>query len=290
MEYPTTARCFRRWAIPRLRWDLAKRNTLIVAYLGTLFGILFCPCRASSRIAIPDRWGRACRWAVGHVLVLALAATLLCNGHTFSTWIWHQVRPDPGFHPTFHMERDAPVGKAALWMSQSFAAWSLAFSAPILVGVLLSLGFPGRHRAAKLTGAKWSLYVAPVMLPTVAAWYAFHNAFPPIVRGRGPFTIMLAGSAPDIPLWLIGASYGLWWALGMCCNRYAQRPKLVQSGETPRETIFRVSDRFLHTWDQLSSRSLISLTRMTFWCAIFFALWLLLTRVVFPLGGLEAML
>lgn len=263
--YPASPRVFRRWASRRLRWDRAERGSLFVAYLGTVLSILVCPCRAARRIAIPDRWGRAFRWAAGHVALLALAATLLCNDRLFSEWLWHRYRPDPFYsHPMFFMHNDAPAGQVLIWFTTSFCAWAVVFAAPPTLGILLSCGLPRQHRAWKRTSAKWSLYATVSMAPCLVGWYTLHPQ--PIFRYPSSLTIYGLGPFPDLPLLLAGLTYAPWWAAGLCRNVYGQ-PLLPGSAHRMRWPL-----------------------RMAVFMVLFVSVWYLLVAIVYPLGALKELL
>jgi hypothetical protein len=211
VDFPTTNRTFRRWAIRRLPWDRLTRGSLLVAYLGTLLRILFVPWRAGQAVAVPDRWGRAIRWGAAHVLLCALAATMLGHWEYYPHWLANQFDPWPR-HPTDFSSWDTPGHRVWIWAMQSTVAWMIVLASFPLVGVIVSLGMPRRHRAAKLTGAKWGLYASPVLLVTLAGWYGYYFIYPQ--------TGYYAPPHPPPPIELLAFVYGTWWATGLVINQY----------------------------------------------------------------------
>lgn len=55
--------------------------------MTTLVVIVF-PWRASRALVLPDRWGRAVRWCVAHVVSVAIMTNLLTNGMYFPLAWW----------------------------------------------------------------------------------------------------------------------------------------------------------------------------------------------------------
>jgi hypothetical protein len=249
VDLPSANRSFRRWAVRRIPWDRLQRGSLIMAYLGTLLRILFVPWRSGRDLAVPDRWGRAVRWAMVHLLLCALAAVLLSQQDYYVYWLIDKFHPWPQ-HPT-DFGSWAPDRRIGVWATQSLAAWMLTLISFPLVGALISLGVPRRHRAAKLTGIKWSLYATPILVASLAAWYGYYLIWPDKKYNQLYH--------PPLPLSQFAWAYGLWWAAGICMNRY---------------------DRA--RWQGLPALILGGL--------LFAGVWLVLTQLLFPGGILEALL
>jgi len=161
-RYPTTRRTFRRWAALRIAWDRRERGGLIGAYVRTLALILLAPCRAGARLAMPDRLGRAVRWATFHGAITVLFCTLSGSTQFYVHW-WIS-----GSLPTFSMwwGGAAPTAfRYSLWLMQSAVAWSVVIASIPAMAILLSTLAPGRRPAAKRGLVKWSLYSTAVLLP-----------------------------------------------------------------------------------------------------------------------------
>lgn len=216
IDFPTTSPTFRRWAVRRLPWDRLKRAGLIRSYLTTILLIFFCPCRAARGAAVPDHWGRAIRWAAVHLLLAAVVATFLADGQGYVRWVVNHFRPDPFRHPYMFMYEESPADRVVIWTTQSLLAWVATLTVFPLIGSLVSLGVPGRHRAAKLTGAKSSLYLSPVVALWIAVWYGYHFINPPVSLGGYELP------PPTVPVSFLMGVYALWWASVMACNPYAR--------------------------------------------------------------------
>lgn len=257
VPFPTEIPTFRRWAVRRLPWDRAKRGSVLAAYLGTLAIILVLPWRGARGLAMPDHWRRALRWAGGHLAVGALACAMLANGQQFPRWLVYQAWPPSFDPPHLAMLDDAPAGRMTIWLAQSFVAWAIAIALPTAIGTALSFGVPGRHRAAKLGGIKWSLYLTSLCLVLLAGWYGYFALRPP--QARAPFPMKFTYPLPpaELPAMLLDGLYGVWWAAGMAANPYNR---------------VRGMRAFLH------------------FTALYVVGWVIVTRVLFPVGALEALL
>jgi len=224
---PTDSRVFRRWAVQRLPWDRARRGGIFVSYLHTLLWIWFWPWGAGWRVVLPDRWGRALRWASLNVLMVSAAGALLGNGLYFTRWFVYTIWPDPLRHPHYFMFEPAPFDRVAAWLAQSMAAWVVVLVTLPLLGSFLSMVGWRRHLAAKWTGVKWSLYCsAALWIPMVAYYLVFLFFVPlallPVQRVSVSVEVILDNPPPDIPVWLLALAYGLWWALGLAANPYSR--------------------------------------------------------------------
>jgi hypothetical protein len=153
-DLPVSSRIFRRWAIRRLPWDRAVRGSAFWAYWGTLVRIVLMPWSAGRSLVLPDRWGRTLRWAAGHLLLAALAGALLGNQQYFCRWMAEQAWPSRVMYRPLVWPASEPAGRAAVWLTQSLAAWAVVLIAYPLLGSTISLLVPGRHRAAKWGGAQ----------------------------------------------------------------------------------------------------------------------------------------
>jgi hypothetical protein len=211
VDLPSASRGFRRWAVRRIPWDRIHRGSLLTAYLGTLVRILFVPWWAGRNLAIPDRWGRATRWAAVHLLLCAIGAVLLSQQDYYVYWLKYEFHPLPR-HPSSFFSDDVPIHCICIWVAQSLLAWMLVLASFPLTGVLISLGVPCRHRAAKITGVKWSLYATPILMPALAVWFGYYLIWPQ--------TGYYVHYHPTLPPSQFAWAYGIWWAAGMCINQY----------------------------------------------------------------------
>ena len=202
-------------------WDQANRSNLLVSYLKTLLAIFLSPWKAGAALALPDNWARTLRWACAHLLVVILAGALLNNYQYFLHVFKDHISPSAFKHPYLWSNEYAPVGRLLIWLGESLIAWICVLGTLASIGILLSVGLPGRHRVAKLGGVKWSLYVLPIVIVALTAWYGHYTLGRPLIQMTLPkFTYR--GLPPPIPMWLIVSTYGLWWAAGMAshpCNR-----------------------------------------------------------------------
>lgn len=196
------------------------RGSLPDAYLRTLAVIVFLPGRAARGLALPDRWHRCVRWAVVHVVLISLACALLANGQHFPRWLVEQVWPPSFDPPHMYSPGDAPPGRVLLWLSQSLAAWAVVVALPTAIASLLSVIVPGRHRAAKLGGVKWSLYLTSLSFVVLAGWYGYYALNPPRAVAGFPFAFTYTLPPPELPVLPLAGAYGLWWATGMASGPY----------------------------------------------------------------------
>ena len=182
--------------------------------------ILFLPWRAGRGLVVPDNWRRCVRWAVVHLALAILAAALLANDQDFPRWIVWRIWP-PAFDPP-HVDTpgDEPALRIIVWLSHSLLAWAIVVTLPVGLGSLLSIIIPGRHRAAKLGGVKWSLYLSSLYLVMLAAWYGYYVLNPPQAQGPFPMTFTYTLAPPELPAKLLPGVYGAWWAAGMAANPY----------------------------------------------------------------------
>ena len=220
VEFPTTRTTFRRWAVRRVAWDRVRRGSAMDAYLRTLAVILLLPWRAGRGLAVPDHWRRCLRWAGAHLALAVLACTMLANSQQFPRWFVHQIWP-PSFRPP-HMASpsDAPADLIAIWLAQSLLAWAIVVILPTAIAVALSFGIPGRHRAAKFGGMKWSLYLTSLYLLVLVGWYGYYGIHPPEVQAQFPMKFTYKLAPPELPVLLLAGVYGVWWAAGMASNPY----------------------------------------------------------------------
>jgi len=225
-EYPSPNRFYRRWAIQRLLWDRRQRGSPPIAYIRSLLTVVCCPCRAAWRVAIPDRYGRAARWAAAHLVLTALLGTLLGSARYYGMVIVYRLRGLPYSLPVPVGEEypgleEYPTGRVLIWATHSFGAWLIACAALPLVAILVGVIIPGRHPAAKGSIAKWSLYATPILIPALLlsvgleTWRAVRN----VLR----LDNLLVEGSESAWLWLLTLIYALWWALGVAVNPYLSR-------------------------------------------------------------------
>jgi hypothetical protein len=223
VDFPTDKKTFRRWAVRRVAWDRVKRGGTLDSYLRTLFVVLFTPWRAGRALVVPDHWSRCVRWTVVHLMIAVVACAVLAgDGHMFR-WVLQQVSPSSFDPPHMEFAIDAPAGLMLVWFSQSLAAWSIAMFFTVGLGVVLSMCIPGRRRAAKLGGVKWSLYLASMFIVIIAAWYGYYSLNPPQGQSLFPTTFTYDLPAPGPSLVVLAGAYGLWWAAGMAANLYNRK-------------------------------------------------------------------
>jgi hypothetical protein len=255
--FPTTQRTFRRWAIRRLPWDRRHRTSLLRAYFTTVFLILFCPWKAARGLVIPDRWGRAVRWAVSHALAAAALDALATGPQQELGVIIADSWPDwPGPWLLWWADR------RALWFAQGVAIWLLMLGSFPLLGALLYLGWGGEHQAARWGNVKWCLYCSIVAPLFVSAWIGGQIIMELSAYGgggdavRGFFFIVLPLPS-SFPILLAAIAFSLWAGVGAAVNPYRRK---------------RGPGRVL--W----------------WAGGFCAAWFLFSYVLFPLGVLGDLL
>jgi hypothetical protein len=258
--YPTPRRFFRRWAIHRLVWDRADRGGLLIPYLRTALAIAICPCRAARRLANPDRFGRAMRWAAAHVVLAALIGTATGSGGYYVGWLLRAGGVAPAV-ARIPWTSDSPPMTVLLWAAQSFACWLIALSTLPVLGALLGAAVPNRQPAARRGIAKWSLYATCLLVPAIclsnlfATWLGTpttRTTFVPMGVAVWPFSFV---QHPQIST--VAMLYAAWWAAGVAANPFLAR-------------------RGLSVW------------LVNFW--IFLGVWLLLAFVLFAPSGLESLL
>ena len=220
IEFPTTCKTYRRWAFRRVAWDRVKRGSLLDAYLRTLAVVLFLPWRTACGLAVPDHWPRCVRWAVVHIAIAVFTCALFANGKQTLQWLVEQVSPSSFDPPHADFPGDAPAPRVVAWFSQSLTAWAIAITLPVGLASLLSFTIPGRHRAAKLGGVKWSLYLSSLYLVMLAAWYGYYALNPPQAQATFPVTFTYTLPTPSPPVMMLAGAYGAWWAAGMAANPY----------------------------------------------------------------------
>ncbi len=220
MEFPTTSTTFRRWAVRRIAWDRGRRGSVFIAYVRTLAVILFLPWRAGRRLVVPDHWPRCVRWAVVHIGLAIFFCALLANGRHTLQWLTERVSPSSFDPPHLEFPGDASAERVLVWFSQSFAAWAIALLYSVGLGSLLSVSIPGRHRAAKLGGVKWGLYLSSLFIVMLAAWYGYYVLNPPQAQATLPASFTWTLPTPGPPAKLLAGAYGVWWAAGMAANPY----------------------------------------------------------------------
>ena len=254
--FPSNRRTFRRWAVRRLPWDRLPRGSPLAAYVRSLVSIVFLPARAARGLAVPDRWQRCGRWAAVHVLLAGFAAALLGSGQQYVRWVGHRIWPPTFQPPHLFAFTDPPLDRVILWAAQSFLAWLLPLLLAVAIACLTSVCAPGRHRAAKLGGVKWSLYLAALFLLVLTGWYGFYFIFPPHAQATMPMAFTYRLPPPAVPLWVLIVPYGVWWATGMAANQYNR----------------------VRNWAAAIG-----------YASVFFGAWLLTTRALFAPGSLEAL-
>jgi len=251
---PVETRTFRRWAHPRLAWDRATRRGLPATHIRTLLTIIVCPCRAARGLLLPDRYGRAVRWCVAHLLLLALAGTAFGSHgffwqHALAKWYASGPTPDDQY------EAGMTPAVMATWAAQSLLTWIIMLGTLPALGVALGVIWPGRHPAARRAIAKWSLYATTVLVLA----FLGANAGPLANWCRAQF----AASGPMIfhpktpPALVVVLLYALWWARGVAANPYLRRRGV---------------------WVFLGN------------AALYLAAWLLLTVVLFPVREFQCLL
>jgi hypothetical protein len=254
-DFPTKRTTFRRWAVRRLPWDRTRRGSALSAYVKTIVRLCVSPAKAARGVTLPDRWHRCGWWTVGHLLLAASIAVLLGHDQNYIRWAAEWISP-PAYRPPDLLSNSPPLARITLWAGQSLIAWWLALVLPIAVACLISLCAPGRHRAARLGGVKWSLYLTPLLLLALLGWNGFHFAFPPEARAKLPMACWSLRFPPDVPVWPLVGAYGIWWAIGITANLY---------------------NRSRH-W-----------TAAIGYAAAFFGLWLVTAGVLFAPGSLEVL-
>ena len=248
--FPTASRAFRRWAVQRLSWDRRVRASLLTAYVRTVATLLICPCRAAWRLSLPDRLGRAMRFALIHLLPLAVVCALLGSNQFYIWQVSELVSPTPGMQGSL----DQPtIGKLLFFAGQSFAAWLVVLGTVPALGTALASLAPGLRPAARRGFVKWALYCTPV----IAAAFLVHLLWraPSWMTTPPAWSLRRIGTPPFVTT--AALAYGVWWALGSWINSYRGHRK------------FR---------------------RVLLHALVYIVAWLLLTRVLFNPGVLGDLL
>jgi hypothetical protein len=196
-----------------------RRGSLLFAYIKSLLCIVVVPPRAARGLTIPDRWGRCVRWALVHLAVVTLAGVLLADGYEMGGYVVRRILLPTSDLPDMLTYSDPPVDRLLVWSSHSALGWGLPLAAAVGLACLISIAVPGRHRAAKLGGVKWSLYLTPVFPLVMACWYAYYFTFPPV----GFASSLVSPPLPETSLLWMVLPYGLWWALGVSAHPYNRR-------------------------------------------------------------------
>lgn len=255
--FPTAIRVFRRWAVRRLPWDRKHRGGFVSAYIRTLLMIVICPWHAGRTLVLPDNWPRTVRWAGAHLLLAIVAGTLLHNNQYFVWVLKEHIWPSSFKHPYMWAQGYPRVGSLLMWLGQSLVAWTLLLGTIVSLGVLLSLGVPRRHRLAKSSGVKWSLYGSVLPIIVLAAWYGYYAINRPVIQMGPPLGFSFKGLPPSTPIWPFVAVFCVWWAGGMACNPY---------------------------------NGIRGLRAFVGYILLYGSAWLVLSQVLFPAGSLRALL
>ena len=258
---PTTRPTFRRWARRRLLWDRTQRGNPLIAYLLTLLIIVIRPCRAGREIAMPDRYGRALRWALFHIVIAAAIACLLKRDSEIRHILYVLFNPaDTPLNICWNPHAD-PLAGVPIWAAQCWLAWAIVLTVIPLIGCGLAYIGLNRHAAARRTMVKWSLYACAVLpfacfaLQAIRFWRDISYM---ISSGQSAWRSFLeAFSSTPPPLAPIIAAYALCWASGVANNAYLPH---------------RGAGTFIK------------------YLALYAAFWLLIAYVLYPLGALRCLL
>ena len=207
--------------------------------------IIVCPCRAARGLLLPDRYARAVRWCVTHLLLLALIGTALGSEGSFWRYPVMKWRAS-GPQPWDQNEAGITTGVVATWVTQSLLAWIIMLATLPALGVALGVLWPGRHPAARrrhrsergrLTEhrhavdhspvararhaiAKWSLYATTVLVLAFVAANAWSLIHWWQSQAGAPGRIPLNPAAP--PPIILALFYAFCWARGVAANLYLQ--------------------------------------------------------------------
>jgi hypothetical protein len=261
--FPTPSCVYRRWANRRLPWERKARGSTFFAYLRTVLLIIFRPGRAARGVAIPDRYGRAVRWAIFHLVVLGLLGTVCVSQPYFRDFVLTRLtNPNWSSFATLKLSGGDLLG----WSTQSLLIWVAALGSLPLVGVALAIAMPGRHPAARRAMAKWSLYsfagvsvgLGLVILLSVVPTLVIVLASTGAIRiNRARWYGFVGNSLPFHWLTVWALLYGCWWAMGSAANPYLRR----------------------RGWAVFLGHALT-----------YIAVWLVLAKVLFDPGELQALL
>ncbi len=212
----------RRWAVSRLPWERGVRPFLPFALVQTLFLVILCPCRAGSRIAVPDRWTRALCWAGGALLITALVWTvgIVLIDDVLGTRPTFRQRPPSG------IELVRSDGLAISWTV--YARWTLyrmfawIGAAVLLLGpILVLLPFLRCAPAARWTLLKWSFYA--LLACNVGTLLALLSLLGGAGSNREPLREAFVALYDNTDAWnLLGSvtTFSIWWSAGAAFNRY----------------------------------------------------------------------
>jgi hypothetical protein len=257
--FPAQGRWYRRWAVQRLRWDRPLRGSVPIAYMRSVLTIVFRPWRAGAAIAVSDRWPRAVRWAVFHLVIFSLAATLAGSQLYFLEGCARLAGVAPP-RPWIFLYPDPSAALMLTWATQSFLAHLLGLALLPVTACMVAMAMPQCSAAARRTMVKWSLYAIVAIYLGALLWYPcqlhFGGSAGVLLPGLAGqiFSVWRPNGATTPPAGLVAAVYGLWWAAGVSANPYVRR----------------------RGW-----RTLV------LYLGSFMGLWLLLARVLFPMGPLE---
>jgi len=223
VAFPTTSRVYRRWAILRLPWDALRRTSAIRDYAVTAARIVLCPRAAAWRLVIPDRFGRALRWALAHFLI-ALAVLMMMRFLREAVWLALYVTGTAD-------ERRRMSGEWGGWplLTWSVLGWPLLANAIALlmmpaIGVGLSWLIPFRHPAARLAGIKWSLYATVVPFSLLVGCAAAYGALLPRYATVRSGLLEPGIAWPHHAILAAGfVLYALRWASGLSAHPYQRR-------------------------------------------------------------------
>ena len=221
--FPTRSRVFRRWAIQRLIWDRKRRGSIPVAYLRTVLTILIRPCRAARGLVMPDRRGRAVRWALFHVALAALIGLMFSSDMYFTHWVFSRFWLSPWVSREVMLLSEPPATRVSAWAIQSYAAWFVALGVIPLIGVMLSVLAPGRRWVARMAAVKWSLYCSAALPCVIGVWGGLKLSWLP--WSRVPALYILTSANVEIPFSIAVPAVlcALWWSRGVSVNPYLRR-------------------------------------------------------------------
>lgn len=260
LAFPTERTRFRRWAVQRLPWDRARRGFLLGPYLHTHAGVVFLPRRFAGGAAVPDRMGRAWRWAILHMLLVAVVAAI---GKYGPRWYFEVMLPyaDP-LGPRYE---GPDLGHYAVWAAQTVAMWLAAQVSYLASAIILLNLLPGTSPAARRTMLKWALYCTAALPVIDIVVIGIETAG--VLPGTGRPVIFTGVTGWQATWWLwqqmtrppellIAMGYGWLWAAGVSANRW-------------------ISWRGCTTW-------------MVAYAA-YVGIWLCLTQLLFRIGAIEAL-
>ena len=226
-ELPTARRTYRRWAHRRLRWDRTDRGMFPAALLATAARVLVRPAAAGASVCVPDRFGRAIRWAAACIFLVcivgALAQPVIELGFAATARIFGPPQPyriATGEGPS--------LARQLLWHTQSLLAWIIVVCAYPAVAFFLIGLMPGIGRAARRTLTKWTLYATAAIPLGYAIALTVDGTF---LRSTPWFARLgLLTSLLNFPYYIsrppelfVAIIYGWIWAAGVSANRWIDR-------------------------------------------------------------------